>query len=433
MGRRGFLALAALLAASGLVAAILYMLNQPTTLRLAVGPLGSEDARMAAGFVQGLNREKSQIRLRLLLTEGSEESARRIAAGDADLAILRPDVALPAEAETALITRRSFPFFIADKESGIGRIADLRGRRVGLTRAPAGNQALLALVLSQYEVGMDEITLVPIGPEEIVPAVREKRVDVFFSVNAVTARSNGEALRRLRDAFGSDPAIVPVREADAIASRNRTVETGEIVRGALGGDPPRPSENLPTISITSRLMASKELDETVVGNLVSALLGLRVTLAAELPAIQGLETPSTDKDAALAVHAGAAAFIDGEQKTFFERYGDWFYLGVMGLSLFGTGAAGLLSRDSGARRRRAMAGLDRLLELLPLIRDTESADDLFRYEAEADAILTGVLGDFARGDVASAGLSAYRLAMDRVGRAIAERRSALLDETAVPD
>mgnify|MGYP003344486219 CR=1 FL=1 len=48
--------------------------------------------------------------------------------------------------------------------------------------------------------------------------------------------------------------------------------------------------------------------------------------------IQALETPATDKDAPLPVHAGAAAFIDGEQKTFFERYGDWFYLGVMGLS-----------------------------------------------------------------------------------------------------
>lgn len=433
MGRRGFLALAALLAVSGVGAAVLYALNQPTTLRLAVGPLGSEDARMAAGFVQGLNREKSQIRLRLILTEGAEESARRVDTGQADLAILRPDIALPAEAETALITRRSYPFFIAGKDSGIGRIADLRGRRVGVVRAPTGNQALLALVLAQYEVGADEITLVPIAPEEIVPAVRESRIDVFFSVNAVTARSNGEALGRLRDAFGSDPVIVPVREADALSSRNRTIETGEIVRGALGGDPPRPAENLPTISVTSRLMAAKTLDETIVGNLVSSLLGLRVTLAAELPAIQGLETPATDKDAALTVHAGAAAFIDGEQKTFFERYGDWFYLGVMALSLFGTGAAGLMSRDSAARRRRAMAGLDRLLELLPLIRDTGKAEDLFRYEAEADTILVDVLGAFGRGDVESSGIAAYRLAMDRVGRAIAERRSALLDEPPIAD
>lgn len=428
MGRRGFMALAALLAVSGLGAGVLYLLNQPTTLRLAVGPLGSDDARMAAGFVQGLNREKSQIRLRLVLTEGAEESARRVDAGQAELAILRPDIALPAEAQTALITRRSFPFFISEKETGIGRIADLRGRRLGLVRAPEANRALLALVLAQYEVGLDEITIVPLAPEEIVRAVREKRVDAFFSVNAISARTNGEAVRRLREAFGSDPVIVPVREADAISARNRTIETGEIVRGALGGDPPRPAENLPTISVTSRLMAAQSLDETVVGNLVSALLGLRVTLAAELPAIQGLETPATDKDAALAVHAGAAAFIDGEQRTFFERYGDWFYLGVMGLSLFGTGAAGLLSRDSSQRRRRAMEGLDRLIELLPLIREADDATLLARHEEEADAILTEVLAAYGRGDLDASGLAAYRLAMDRIGRAVGERHAALLDE-----
>jgi hypothetical protein len=86
------------------------------------------------------------------------------------------------------------------------------------------------------------------------------------------------------------------------------------------------------------------------------------------PSIQGLETPSTDKDAPLTVHSGAAAFIDGEQESFFERYGDWFYLAVMGLSMLGTGGAAILGRESAARRRRAMSGLDELLALLPVIR-----------------------------------------------------------------
>jgi hypothetical protein len=194
------------------------------------------------------------------------------------------------------------------------------------------------------------------------------------------------------------------------------------VRGALGGDPPRPAENLPTIAVTSRLVASQDLDEDVVGNLVSALLALRVTLAAELPQIQGLETPATDKDAPLPVHPGAAAFIDGEQKTFFERYGDWFYLGVMALSLLGTGAAGLLGRESAARRRQAMLGLDRMLTLLPQIRATTDPEALDRCRAEADAILLEVLGDFGEGNLDSSAIAAYRLVFDQVGRAVVEAK-----------
>ena len=77
----------------------------------------------------------------------------------------------------------------------------------------------------------------------------------------------------------------------------------------------------------------------------------------------------------LPVHVGAAAFIDGEQKTFFERYGDWFYLGVMGLVRDGHRRCRLLGRESAARRRRAMMGLDRLLALLPEIRSTSDDRD----------------------------------------------------------
>lgn len=433
MGRRGFMALAGLLAIFGIAASVFYVLNQPMTLRLAVGPLGSEDARLAAGFVQGLSREKSEIRIRLVLTEGSEESAKRIDEGQAELAIVRPDIALPEQADTALIIRRSFPFFITSKDSAIGRIADLRGHRIGVVRNPQGNVALLKLVLEQYEVRSEEVEIVPLNSDEVVAAAQDKRIDTFFSISAVGSRTNNEGLARLRSAWGNDPVLIPIREAAAIAARHRPIETGEILRGALGGDPPRPAENLPTIAITSRLMAAQSLDDSTVGDLVKALLGLRMTLAGELPSIQGLETPSTDKDAPLSVHSGAAAYIDGEQETFFERYGDWFYLGVMVLSVVGTGFAGLLSQESAARRRRAMAGLDRLLAMLAAIRAEENEAALVNYEHAADAVLADVLANFSQGDVDAAGLAAYRLAMDQVGRAVAERRLVLVEAQAPND
>lgn len=428
MGRRGLALLGGFMALGGLVAATFYYLNQPRTLRLAVGPLGSEDARMAAAFVQGLNRDKASIRLRLVMTEGSADSARKIDAGEADLAMLRPDIAIPSTADTVLVTRRTFPFFITTKETAIGRIADLRGRRVGVVRNPSGNIALLKRVLAQYEVRAEEVEIVGLGQDEVLPAAKEQRIDAFFSINAVGSHTNNEGLRRLRSAWGEDPVLIPVREAAALAAHDRAVETGEIVRGALGGDPPRPAESLQTISITSRLFASQSLDDNLVGELTKDILGLRLTLAAELPSIQALETPSTDKDAPLPVHSGAAAYIDGEQETFFDRYGDWFYIGAMALSALGTGGAAVFSRESANRRRRAMAGLDELLVLLATIRSTEDEAELSRLGREADLILTRVLGDYAKGDLDTAALAAYRLAIDQVGRAVAERQRALAED-----
>ena len=240
-------------------------MSQPRTLTLAVGPLGSDDARLAAALVQGLSREKKPVRLRLVLTEGSAESARKIDAGKVDLAIVRPDIALPAKADTALITRRSFPFFIGAADLGTDRVSGLRGRRIGVVRAPAGNLELLKLVLSQYEVRPEEVTVVPLGPDDVSAAIADRQVDVLFAVNALNARVVTEAGARLRRAFGEHPTIIPIREADALATRNRAIGSGEIVRGALGGDPPLPAENLPSISITSRLMAAQSLDDNRVG------------------------------------------------------------------------------------------------------------------------------------------------------------------------
>jgi len=428
VGRRGLAFLAGFIALGGLVAATSYYLNQPRTLRLAVGPLGSEDARLAAAFVQGLNRDKASVRLRLVLTEGSAESARKIDAGEADLAILRPDIATPSTADTVLVTRRSYPFFITMRESAIGRIADLRGRKVGVVRTPSGNITLLKRVLAQYEVRDEEVEIVGLGPDEVVSASKDKRIDAFFAINAIGSRTSNDGVRRLRSAWGEDPVLIPIREADALAAHHRAIESGEIVRGALGGDPPRPAESLQTISITSRLFASQNLDDSLVGDLTKDILGLRLTLASELPAIQALETPSTDKDAPLPVHSGAAAYIDGEQETFFDRYGDWFYIGAMALSALGTGGAALLSRESANRRRRAMSGLDELLQLLAVIRSSEDEAELARLGREADLILTRVLGDYAKGDLDTAALAAYRIAIDQVGRAVAERQRALAED-----
>ncbi len=427
MGRRGLTMMAGVLAISGLVAAAFYYIGQPRTLRLAVGPLGSDDARMAAAFVQGLNRDKASVRLRLVLTEGSEDSAKRIDAGQADLAMLRADIAMPSTADTVLITRRTYPFFITRMETAIGRIADLRGRKIGVGRNPAANTTLLKRVLAQYEVRPEEVEIVGLSQEEIVSAAKEKRIDVFFAINAVGSHTNNDGLRRLREAWGNDPVLIPVREADALALHYRAIESGEIVRGALGGDPPRPAESLPTISITSRLVAAQSLDDNLVGELTKEILGLRLTLASELPAVQALETPSTDKDAPLPVHSGAAAYIDGEQESFFDRYGDWFYIGAMALSAVGTGGAALLGRESANRRRRAMSGLDELLELLAVIRSCEDETELMRLGQEADQILTRVLADYAKGDLDVAALAAYRLAIDQVGRAVAERQLALAE------
>ncbi|MGL4975843.1 MAG: TAXI family TRAP transporter solute-binding subunit, partial [Bosea sp. (in: a-proteobacteria)] len=187
-------------------------------------------------------------------------------------------------------------------------------------------------------------------------------------------------------------------------------------------DPPRPADPLPTIAVTHRLVANPDVPDNVVGELTRLILTQRASLANEVPSMQGIEAPPTARDASLPVHNGTIAYLDGTERTFFDRYGDWFYLAVMALSLLGSGTAALLSNASSARRRHAMEGLTRIVAMIAEARETGGLDRLVELELEADDILAATLDSMARQHIDDSGLSAYRLAMDQLSRAVIERR-----------
>lgn len=424
MAKRG-LVVAIFFILLGVGAVAWHLLSAPKTLRIAVGPFGSEDTRMVAAFTQALARNQSGMRLRTVLTTGVVESARMIDDGKVDLAIVRPDILMPTKADTVLITRRFYPFFSAASTARIERIADMREKRIGVVTPPDGNLALLRTVLSQYEVAETPGMIVQLRPGDILPAIREGRIDTLFAVSATGSRGMSGGIVTMRNTWGTDPVFIPIREADAIAARHRAIETGEIVRGAFGGDPPRPAEALPTISVTHRLVANQALSDGLIGDLTRELLSLRTTLAPEVPSVQGLEAPNTDKDAPLPVHKGAAAYIDGEQETFFDRYGDFFYIGVMGLSVLGSAGAALWSRRTGHRRAMAMDGIGTLMGLLQKARESEDDAALDGTMRQADAVVADAIGFMTAGDIDETGVQAYRLVLDQIHRAVMERRQEL--------
>ena len=90
-------------------------------------------------------------------------------------------------------------------------------------------------------------------------------------------------------------------------------------------------------------------------------------------------------------------------------------------------AAGLLGRESAARRRQRDGGARRAAGAAAGDPACEDDAELTGFEGRADAILTRVLGDFAKGDLDGSGLAAYRLVMDQVGRAVAERQRLLAE------
>jgi NMT1-like family len=93
--------------------------------------------------------------------------------------------------------------------------------------------------------------------------------------------------------------------------------------------PPVPDDDLTTLRTSLYLVAKKKLSSDLVGNLTQTIMKARRELLGEQPFFAQITAPSTDADAYLPVHPGAAAFYNGTQQSFMDEYGNYIYLGPM--------------------------------------------------------------------------------------------------------
>jgi TRAP transporter TAXI family solute receptor len=405
-------------ALAGITAFTVHYYAQPTVLKIAVGPAKSDDARLIGAISGQLGRDRASIRLRVIEKAGPEEAAAAIDKGEADLAVARRDLAMPTTGQAVAILRRQVVVIMALPGVGIEKMADLAGRKIGVIGRGRTDFALLETILLQYDI--HQVHAVPIDPDDIGAGMRDG-IEVIFATGSLTGRTITEAVA-IASRDGA-PKFLAIDESEAIAERQPVYESKEIVAGAFGAS--KPGETVETVGLSYYVMARKSLDEDVVGEVARLLLALRPTLAAEFPAITRIEAPATDKDASVAVHPGAAAYYDGEQKTFFDRYGDMIYWLVMLLSLVGSGAAALAGYARAGDRSKKLTLLNGLLDLMKSARHADSVETLDRLETEADEILATAVVDSEKNDLDQSAMAAYSLALDQLRAAIADRRAAL--------
>src|SRR5215472_284947 len=84
-----------------------YLLTRPATLRIAVGPPGSDDQKLIQALAQTFIKEGSPVRLNVISTAGSVESLKLLAEGHTDLAVGRADEEIPKGAGSVAVLRKN--------------------------------------------------------------------------------------------------------------------------------------------------------------------------------------------------------------------------------------------------------------------------------------------------------------------------------------
>jgi TRAP transporter TAXI family solute receptor len=427
-----FVVLAGILAIIGTLAAGYYFALRPVTLKIAVGPPNSDDLRVVQALTQAFAQAHSQIRLRPIATEGATASAQMLAEGRADLAIIRGDLNVPKNAQAVATLRKNVavmwvPPAAKGKKAGskITKITQLAGKRVGVIGRTPANVDLLKVILQQYGVDPNKVEVAQFPASEAADAIRGQKVDAWLAAGPVNSKITMEAIAAsTRD--GRSPTFLAIDSAEAIAQNHPMYEASEIPAGAFGGSPDRPEDEVKTISFSHHIVARKDISETTVAALTRQLFAVRQTVLAEFPLAAKIETPDTDKDAFIPVHPGAAAFVDGEEKTFLDRYSDYIWWGLMALSAMGSvGAwfAGYLKKDE---RSNNSTLRERLLEMIALARRSDSIEELDQLQSEADDILRDTLHCFEHGAIEEGALTSFNIALEQFHHAIADRKALLM-------
>jgi len=465
-----FVALAATLALVGTLCGGYYFAMRPVPLRIAVGPQNSDDAKVIQALAQTFTREHNYVRLRPMLTDGALASADAFAAHKVDLAVIRGDLAVPKGAQSVAVLHKNVAVLWVpgskpepkveskaepaaetkparavpaktgkkpepaaetvgddDAESadvGITKITQLAGHRIGVIGRTRANVDLLKAVLHQYSIDPAKVEIVPLSPIDVADAVKDHKVDAFVAAGPTNSKQIGEAIAAtVHD--GVEPVFLAIDAADAIATNHPVYEAAVVPAGAFGGAPARPETDVKTISFSHHIVARAGMSDGTVATFTRQLFAARQTLIAEVPQAAKLETPDTDKDAVIPVHPGAAAYVDGEERSFLDRYGDFVWFGLIGLSALGSIGAWFASYLKKDERIANVSQRDRLLDMIAVARRSESFEELDAMQSEADDILRNTLNSFENGAIEEAALTSFNIALEQFHNAVADRKMLL--------
>ena len=199
----------------------------------------------------------------------------------------------------------------------------------------------------------------------------------------------------------------------------------EIPGSVFSSSPARPEDKVDTVSVNHLIVAPKTLSDTTVGTFVRQLFAVRGELAKEVPGAAKIEKPDTDKDAALPAHQGAAAYIDGTERTFLEKYSDYLWGAILLLSGVGSAGAWLRHYLQRNEREQVTQHRDNLLGLISRARQAESPEQLSAMQSEADGILRETLECYDDGTIEEGDLSAIGLVLEQFHHAVADRRMSM--------
>lgn len=403
--------------------------TRPVTLTVAVGSIDGEAAKAMSALAGEFVLTNAPVRLKVIDSGTVLEAADAFSSGKVDLAVVRGDVGDLSQAQAVVVVSHMVVLIIAPPGSSIDSMDNLKGRTVGVVGG-ATNAKIVDVLTKEYDLASAKVVFKDLALTDVRQAIQSKQISALLVVTPLAKKY----LSLVRGFFQLDhkkvPVLIPIESAAAIAQDERAFESFDVPKGTLRGAPPVPEDDLTTLRTSLYLVAYKKLGADLVTRLTQAIMSARRNLMREQPIFAQITAPSTEQDAYLPLHPGAAAVYNATTQSFMDEYGNWIYLTPMMLG----GAATMLAaawKFLGLGNRAIKGPLDSLYALARRIRNVSSEAELSDIEEEIDNILKGEHAKSGAGDESAVDDATLNVAAHRLESLIYDRRVVLAKRPAV--
>ncbi|CAN2532171.1 hypothetical+protein [Methylocapsa aurea] len=418
---------AVLLFALAAALSLFYYLSPRATLRITTGPAMSPAQRAISTFIHVVSGTHPFIRVEEVPVADLEASAKALEDKKVNLAVVRTDVAAPANGQTIAILRRDIVAIVLPHGSAIKDAAGLARKTIAVPAGPlqAENQRVLDQILAYFDVPAASVKRLVLPLEEIGRALRSGRATAALAVGPIGPGQAVDVVATIAKATKGAPDLLPMDQADAMVKRFPGFEPVDIPDGAFKAHPPVPDDTVKGLAVTYRLVAPFSMLNVVAGAIGRSIFKTKAKLTALSPAGAQIEAPDLDaQNPLLPVHPGVAAYLASGDQSFFDSLQQYFYIVGIPLSLLGSLIAVLIGLWN---NRRLVEDQNRVFRLLSLADEALAADGagLARIENEFREIVADCVNKLAEGEAGPDRYPVSSLAIDHARRSIEWRKDRL--------
>ena len=279
--------------------------------RIATGSPGGGFYPLGAALAVELGRALPTLDLNTQPSAGAISNIKALEAGTADLGFAFADVAYvafvgglegdarPFSKLRSIAVLQLTPVHLAVSESsGIRRVEDLRGRRVGLGPPGSGTALTVGIILKAFGVPLDTVHTEALGFNDAAERLSDGRLDAMFD--------NGNyPVDSVRAASALGGRLVPIAgpPVDRLLREYPFLQRSVIPRGVYGGQ----TRSIHTIGVDTLLLCRSELDEALVHDLTERLFDVLPTLVVHQTSLRFMDLEQASA-APVPLHEGAARY-----------------------------------------------------------------------------------------------------------------------------